>query len=145
MMLNFRFSRCLLGLGAALSFIISFVIAAGVIPIVSMGASFRVGSGWLVLFFWAYIGFSSFAAGILWYLASRVSSLDRLLGILLGEVMLFTLLFCFVLSDAAFRFHVHDPLLQFVAVLLHLCSAADFVVALLIVTVAGLLPKQAAA
>jgi len=56
--------------------------------------------------------------------------------------MLLALLFFFGLNEVAFDFDLRGPVQQAVGSLLHLCSAINFAVALLIVIAVVLLPKR---
>ena len=139
---NFRSGRCLLWTGAALLFSITLVMSVGVVPIVRTNTSSQAISEWMVMLFRACVGFNCVGATTLAFIAVRVTNLGWICGIFLGTVMLLALLFSFVLTDAAFDFHTGGPALQIVAILLHLCAAADFIVALLVVIAVGLLPKR---
>jgi hypothetical protein len=142
MMMSRRKGRSVLWLAAALLFITGVVIGAGVIPIAGIYSSPYIGPGAVMSVCWSYIFFSGIAAIILGFIAASVKNLSLSAGTLLAIVMLVAVLFSFGLSEAAFGFHSRGPALQVVAVLLHLCSAADFAVALLVLLSVVLLPKS---
>jgi hypothetical protein len=75
-------------------------------------------------------------------LAACSRNLNLSSGILLASIMLIALLFFFGLNEAAFDFDSRGPAEQSVAGMLHLCTAINFGVALLIVIAVMLLPKR---
>lgn len=141
---NSRRGRYVLWLAAALLFIITPVILTGVIPVLGAYTSPYSKPESIVLLLWACAAFSCIAALVLALIAGCVRRLDGSSGFLLCAVMLIALLFSFVIGNAAFDFHSRGPGLQLPALLLHLCSAADFIVPLLIVIATILLPKRRA-
>jgi hypothetical protein len=130
-----------LWLAAALLFITGVVIGAGVIPIIGIYSSPYIGPGAIISVCRSYIVFSGTGAIILGSIAARGRNLSLSTGTLLAVVMLFALLFSFGLSEAAFGFDSRGSSLQVVAAFLHLCSVADFAVAVLILVAVVLLPK----
>lgn len=141
---NSRRGRFLLWIGAVLLFMITPVIGAGVLPVIGTFTSPYARLESTVIFLWACAGFSCLAALILALIAACVRRLDGFSGFLLCAVMLVALLFSFVLSNAAFDLQARGPALQLPAILLHLCSAADFAIALSILIATILLPKRRA-
>lgn len=139
---NSRRGRHVLWLAAALLFIVTPVIVSGIIPVLGIYTSPYAKPESIVLLLWACAAFSCLAALVLALIAACARKLDGSSGFLLCAVMLIALLFSFVISNAAFDFYARGPALRLAAILLHLCSAADFIVPLLIVVATILLPKR---
>jgi len=140
--MNLSKGRSILWFATALLFITTVVVGAGVIPIAGIYSSPYVRSEVFITICWIYLGFSCIAAAILGFIAACARHLSLFLGTLLATAMLIALLFSFGLSEAAFGFDSRGPALQFAALILHGCSAADFAVALLIIIAVVLLPKR---
>lgn len=139
---NSQRGRYLLWAGAALIFVIAPVIIAGVIPAIGTYASPYARPGFTVIMLWTCAVFSCLAALTLAFVAACVRKLDSPSAFLLCAVMMIALLFSFALSDAAFAIQSRGPALQLAAVLLHLCSAVNFIVPLLIIVATVRLPKR---
>jgi hypothetical protein len=137
-----RKGRSVLWLAAALLFASGVVMGASIIPTTETYSSPDVKPGTLISVCWSSLVFAGAAAIIVGSIAACVRNLSLSSGMLLGTVMLLALLLSFGLSEAAFGFDSKGPTLQAVAALLHLCSAAYFAVALLMVIAVVLLPKS---
>jgi hypothetical protein len=118
------------------------VIGSGVIPITGNYASPYIKAGAMISLCWACLVYSGVAVIIVGSIAARARILSLSARILLTSVILLALLFSFGLSEAAFGSDSRGSALKVVATLLHLCSAAYFAVALLIVIAVILLPKR---
>lgn len=140
--MNARKGCLILWPAAALLFITAVIIGAGVIPIMGKYSSPYVRPGFFLNVCWGCVVFGGAAAIIVASIAARARTLRPAAGMLLASVMVLALLFSFGLSEAAFSFDSRGPALHMVAAFLHLCSAADFSVALLIVVAVILLPKR---
>lgn len=139
---KFGSGRILLWLVAALLFVVAMLIGAGAMRIIGDYSSPYSGSGSSQVVFWICMGFSYVAAVTIALIATQIGRVSLGSGLLLGAVMLMALLFSFVLSEAAFGYDGRGPALQIAATILHLSSAADFTVALLLVIALILLPKR---
>lgn len=142
MTISRRKGRSALWLAAALLFIGGVVIGAGVIPIAGIYSSPYIKPEPMIKVCWGCLLFSGAGAIIVGSVAACVKNLGLSAGMLLATVMLLALLFSFGISEAAFGFDSRGQALQMVAAILHLCSAAYFAVALLIVFAVALLPKR---
>lgn len=137
-----RKGRSVLWLAAALLFASGVVMGASVIPTSDIYSPPYIKPGALISVCWSSLIFAGVAAIIVGSIAACARNLSFSSGMLLCAVMLLALLLSFGLSEAAFGYDSGGPTLQAVAALLHLCSAAYFAVALLIVIAVVLLPKR---
>ena len=142
MNINPRLGRYVLWTAAMLVFTIAPMIVAGVIPVVGTYTSPYANSESIFIILWAATVFSFVAALALALTAVGVRRLGGSSGFLLCVIMLIALLFSFAISNIAFDLHTHGRVLRLAAILLHLCSAADFAAALLIVLAVILFPKR---
>jgi hypothetical protein len=122
---------------------VGLVEAVGVIPLVK-AAPHPLASPKAVPAFWANVILQVLVAAILVLIAVRTTGRSRLLTVALGFLAFVTIALGFVLTNAASAYWGDSPGLHRASIVLYVCAAADLVAAVLIVTIAFLLPRWAA-
>ncbi len=138
---NLGSCRRLILIVAALLVGVSLVEAVGVIPRVA-AAPYPLASAKAVPAFWVNVVLQVLVAAILVLLAVRATGRTRLLVVVLGFLALFTIGLGLALIDAASAYWGDSPGLHRASILLFVCAAADLVAAVLVVTIAFLLPRR---
>jgi hypothetical protein len=142
MIVSLRFCRSSLLTCAALLIAVALVVAAGVIPPVKADTFPGATPEGAVPAFWGCVVLSLLAATVLGFIAIRTKGRSSLSTTFLVLLAFLVLLLAFALTDAAFAYHSEGPAMQTAAILLFLCSAADLLAAVLVITTAFLLPKR---
>jgi cytochrome c biogenesis factor len=137
-----RVSRSSLLIVAALLVAVAVLIAGGVIPPVKTDTFPQATPERAVPAFWFNVMFNLVVAVILGVIGFRTTGRRRWSTIVLWSAGLLTLLLAFALNDAAFAYREHGPALHPATIVLHFCSVADLVAALVALSAALFLPKQ---
>ncbi|MFQ5398576.1 MAG: hypothetical protein ACE5E7_03165 [Anaerolineae bacterium] len=143
MKINLKFYRGSLLIAAALLVAVAVLIAVGIIPPVKTDTFPQATPERAVPAFWVNVVFTFVVAVVLGVIGFRTTGRSRWSTIVLWSLGLLTLLLAFALNDAALAYRGHGPALRTATILLHFCSVADLVAALVILSVALFLPKQA--
>jgi quinol-cytochrome oxidoreductase complex cytochrome b subunit len=143
MKISLKFYRSSLLIVAALLVAVAVLIAVGIIPPVKNDTFPRATPERAVPAFFVNVVYNLVVAVVLGVIGFRTTGRSRWSTIVLWSVGLLTLLFAYALNDAAFAYRGHGPALHTATILLHFCSVADLVAALVALIAALFLPKQA--
>lgn len=142
MKISLKFYRSSLLVVAALLVVVAVVIAVGIIPPVKTDTSPHATPEMAVPAFWVNALLNLAVAVVLGVIGFRTTGRSRWSTIVLWSAGLLTLLFAFALNDAAFAYQGHGPALRTARILLHFCTVADLVAALVAISAALFLPKK---
>lgn len=142
MAVSLTFCRRLSLISAALLALVALVVAFTVIP--SVRAEVLRGSTpqRAVHAFWANVLISGLAAAGLWLVSVRARRRSVLTSSVLGLLALASFLLGLALTDAALAYRSHGPEMQVSVAVLFICSAIDFLAALLVVITALFFPRH---
>ncbi len=142
MIVSLRFCRSFLLICAALLVAVALVLAAGVIPPVKAATFPGATPESAVPAFWVNVVLSLLTATVLGFIAIRTKGRSRISTTGLVLLAFLVLLLAFALVDAAFAYNSEGPTMQTAAILLFICSAADLLAAVLVITTVFVLPKR---
>ena len=122
--------------------ILSIVLILGVIPHVKAEVLRGGTPEKAVAAFWVNIGLTLLSAVTLVFIAIRSKGRSWRSTSVLVVVGLIVLLLGLALADAASAYQKHGPSMQSASLFLFICAAADFLIGVVVITTAFLLPKK---
>ena len=137
-----KFCRRSLLTCAALLVAVALVVAAGVVPPVKADTSPHATPQRAVPVFWGIVVLNLLVATSLVFIAIRATDRSGLSPIVLGSLAFLAFASACFLAAPAFGYRAHGPAMQTACILLFLCSAAEFLAAVLVSTTALLRPSD---
>ena len=142
MQLSLRVYRRMIFIHAAIFAAIALALVIGVIEPVKLEASIGATNAIAVKAFWVNIGLNLLSSVVLVLIAIRFKTQiwnAVPVHVVVGMVAIFLGV---ILVDAASAYHSHGSSMQTASLILFFCAAADFLVGVMLVTTAFLLPKK---